>query len=88
MWWLLLQTDSFGRAKYVWNRDGQMGQQMVTLNQKYDSNLHLKAENLSCASSAPAEVYPRSRREDLGAYTHASKLWGHSNVVPLDIVLG
>ena len=65
-----------------------MEKQMVTLNQKYDSNLHLKAENLSCASSGPAEVYPCLWREELSMYTHASKFWGCSNVVPLDVVLG
>jgi len=43
MWWLLLQADSFGRAT-MWNRDGQMEKQMVTVNQKYNSDLHWEAE--------------------------------------------
>lgn len=33
---------------------------MVTLNQKYDCNLRMKAENLCCASSSPTEGYPCS----------------------------
>lgn len=65
-----------------------MEKPMVNLNQKYDRNLHLKAENLSCAHSGPAELYLCSWTEELNVYTHASELWGRSNVVPLDAVLG
>jgi len=28
----------------MWNRDGQMEKQMVTVNQKYNSDLHWEAE--------------------------------------------
>lgn len=39
---------------------GKQGKKMVTLNQKYDCNLHMKTENLLCASSSPTQVYPCS----------------------------
>lgn len=65
-----------------------MEKQMVTLNQKYDSNLHLEAEIPSWTSAGLAEVYPCSWREEVSMYTPASKLWGRSHVVPLNVVLG